>query len=40
MADVKIKKLPRSEIEISGEISADVFESYRKKTLPELIEHF
>ena len=32
--NIKIKQLPNSEIEIEGEISADVFESYYRKANP------
>ena len=34
--NIHIKKLPDSEIEIEGEISADEFESYYKKTIQKL----
>ena len=34
--NIKIKQLPNSEIEIEGEISADVFESYYKKAIKEI----
>ncbi len=33
---MQIKKLPNSEVEIEGEISADEFESYYKKTIQKL----
>ncbi len=40
MTDLKLKKLPHSEIEISDEIPADVFEGYRGKALSALMENF
>lgn len=40
MTETKFKKLPHSEVEITGEIPADVFESYRKKAISELSENF
>jgi trigger factor len=36
MQNVNIKKLPKSEVEIEGEVDADVFESYFSKALKEL----
>jgi trigger factor len=39
MTKVNIKKLPKSEVEIEGEIETDVFESYFSSALKELGEH-
>lgn len=36
---IEIKKLPKSEIEITGEIQADVFESYFQKSLKKIGEN-
>ena len=33
---INIKKLPKSEVEIEGEIEADVFEAYFGKALKKL----
>lgn len=38
--EIKIKKLPHSEIEITGELSADLFESYRTKAISYLKKGF
>ena len=39
MTKINIKKLPKSEVEIEGEIAADVFESYFSKALKHLGEN-
>ena len=36
MTNIKINKLPKSEVEIEGEISAEIFESYYEKALKKL----
>ena len=36
MANLEIKKLPESEIEITGEIEADIFESFRSEAVKEM----
>jgi len=36
MSQVKITKLPKSEVELEGELDADIFESYFKKALEKL----
>ena len=36
---IKITKLPKSEVEIEGEIEADVFESYYAKALTHIGEN-
>lgn len=36
MANLEIKKLPESEIEIAGEIEADIFEGFRGEAIKEL----
>ncbi|MCE9585400.1 hypothetical protein K8Q94_02140 [Candidatus Nomurabacteria bacterium] len=37
--NIKINKLPKSEVEIDGELNADIFESYYEKALKHLGEH-
>lgn len=39
MAKINIKKLPKSEIEIEGEIEADIFESFYEKALKKIGEN-
>ena len=39
MSKITIKKLPKSEVEIEGEIEADVFETYFNKALKKIGEH-
>ena len=39
MTNIKITKLPKSEVEIEGEIEADVFEAYFSKALKKLGEN-
>ncbi len=39
MSKINVKKLPKSEVEIEGEIDADLFESYFKKALKKLGEN-
>ena len=36
MHKINIKKLPKSEVEIEGEISTDIFESYFDKALEKI----
>jgi len=38
MADIQIRILPRSEIEINGELAADILESFRSRALKNLSE--
>ena len=39
MPKIKVTKLPKSEIEIEGELEAEVFESYFKTALKKLGEN-
>jgi len=39
MPKINVKKLPKSEVEIEGEIEADIFEAYFDKALKRLGEH-
>lgn len=39
MPGINVKKLPKSEVEIEGEIEADVFETYFNKALKKIGEH-
>jgi trigger factor len=39
MPKINVKKLPKSEVEIEGEIEADIFEAYFDKALKRICEH-